>query len=114
MGFKHGKITPLLSKANWLIKRLNENCQESSESGIAQSLNWIQELRNFLLAYHATWHSTTAEAPATLLFDTTIKSKIPEINSYYNNGPKFANIKMKDYHNQKSKVQASILKAVTS
>ena len=85
------------------------------KAGIAQNLNWRQELRNFLLAYCATLHSTTKVAPATLLFGTPIRSKLPEIGSYHNDELReqdtFVKIKMKDYHDQTSNVQASTLKA---
>ena len=87
-----------------------------ANAGIAQNLNWRQELKNFILAYHATPHSTTKVALVTLLFGTAIRSKLQEIGSYHNDDElrvqdTFATIKMKDYHNQKSNVQASTLKA---
>ena len=59
--------------------------------------------------------STTKVAPATLLFGTPIRSKLPEIGSHHNDELRaqdtFAKIKMKDYHDRKSNVQASTLKA---
>ena len=86
------------------------------KAGIAQNLNWREELRNFLLAYCATPHSTKKVARATLLFVTPIRSKLPEIGRYHNDDElraqdTFANFKMKDYHDRKSNVQASTLKA---
>ena len=80
------------------------------KAGIAQNLNWRQELRNFPLAYLATLHSTTSVAPATLLFGTSIRTKLPEIGSYHNDDElrvqdTFAKIKRKDYLDQKSNVQ---------
>ena len=115
VGFKHRKITPLWPKANSEVERFMRTVKKVVRAGIAQNLNWRQELRNFLLVYRTTPHSTTKVAPATLLFGTPIRSKLPEIGSYHNDELRaqdtFAKIKMKDYHDRKSNVQASTLKA---
>lgn len=48
---------------------------------IAQELgkDWRMELRNYLLTYHSTSHSTTGKSPAELMFGRKIRSKLPVI-----------------------------------
>ena len=115
MGFKHRKITPLWPKANSEVERFMRTVKKVVKAGIAQNLNWKQELRNFLLAYRATPHSTTKVAPATLLFGSPIRSKLPEVKSYPDDQEirtqdTLAKMKMKEYHDQKANVKTSTLK----
>ena len=84
MGFRHKKITTLWLKANSEVEHSMRTVNKVVKVGIAQNLSRSQELRNFLLAYCATPHSTTRLSPATLLFGTPIRSKLPEIGCYHN------------------------------
>ena len=43
----------------------------------AENRPWQQELHRFLLQYRTTPHSTTGVPPAELLFNRTVKGKLP-------------------------------------
>ena len=52
------------------------------ENAVAENKNWRTELQTFLLHYRATKHATTNVSPAELLFNRSIKTKIPETQQH--------------------------------
>ena len=109
-GFKHRKITPLWPKANAEVERFMGTVKKKLKVAISQQQDWQQELRDFLLAYRATPHTTTGLAPATVLFGQNIKTKLPEL-AIQCDDHKFrvkdttSKLKMKQYHDRKSNVR---------
>ena len=70
---------------------------------------------DFLLAYRATPHSSTKIPPATLLFGSPIRSKVPQLTSFDQNDELrakdgFAKIMMKQNHDKNPNIQPSTLK----
>jgi len=52
-----------------LVKRLKIACSKGEE----------QEIQNFVMMYNVTPHGTTGAAPSELMFNRTIRDKIPDI-----------------------------------
>ena len=52
------------------------------KTAVAENKNWRTELQTFLLHYRATKHATTNVSPAELLFNRSIKTKIPEMQRH--------------------------------
>jgi hypothetical protein len=72
---------PLRRRCCWagfptrFMRTLNKMVQTST----ASSVNWKDVLPGFLLNYRASPYSTTGVAPAKLLFNRNINTKIPEL-----------------------------------
>jgi len=106
VGFKHRKITPLWPRANGEVERFMGTVKKTVKVAIAQHGDWQQELRNFLLAYRATPHTSTGVAPATLLFGSPIRTYLPEIGRECNDTDvrikdTRSKLKMKEHHDKK-------------
>ncbi len=72
-GIKHQRITPLWPQANSEA----ENFMKPFAPPILRKKNWRTELYRFLLNYRATPHTTTKFAPAELVFNREISTKLP-------------------------------------
>ena len=113
-GFRHRKITPLWPCANAEVERFMRTVKKSVNAAIRLGTDWCQELRDFLLAYRATPHSTTKASPATLLFRGPIRTKLPQLtvvqdDQNVRNQDHQAKMKMKHYHDRKSYIKQSNL-----
>ncbi len=113
-GFRHRKITPLWPRANAEVERFMGMIKKVIRAATAQSQDWQQEMQNFLLSYRATPHSTTRVAPATVLFGSSIRNKIPEIITSQNDNVRsqdaLGKLRMKYCHNQKANIKPSAIK----
>lgn len=70
---------PYWPQMNGQVERQNRSILKRLR--IAQELgkDWRKELREFLLVYHSTNHSTTGEAPSKLMFGRRIKGRLPRV-----------------------------------
>ena len=76
-GIKHTRVTPYWPRANGLVENFNKNLKKTIRAATVEGKNWHVELYNFLLQYRATPHTTTGCPPATLLFNRTVRTKLP-------------------------------------
>ena len=76
-GSAHQHITPLWPQANAQAENFMKPLTKAVRAAIINKQNWRKELNKFLLNYRATPHSTTGFAPATLLFNREINTKLP-------------------------------------
>lgn len=72
-GIKHQRITPLWPQANSEAENFMKPMGKAIRAAITEHKNWKKELYSFLL----TPHTTTKFSPAELLFNRTIKTKLP-------------------------------------
>lgn len=79
IGFKHRRITPLWPQANAEAERFMRTISKSVKASYINRKSWKREMSAMLRNYRSTPHSTTAAAPATLMFGRPIKTKLPEL-----------------------------------
>lgn len=79
LGFSHRKITPRWPRANGEVERLMRTLKKTVRTAATEGKSWKQELYRFLRNYRSTPHTTTNEAPATLLFGRPLRTRIPEV-----------------------------------
>ena len=77
-GIEYTTITPLCPQGNSEAESFMKPLVKSIQTARTQGRNWRQELYTFLLNYRATPHSTTKVAPAELLFNRSICTKLPQ------------------------------------
>lgn len=70
--------TPLWPQSNSEAESFMKPLLKSILTARTEGRNWKKELYTFLLNYRATPHSTTNVAPAELLFNRTIRTKLPQ------------------------------------
>jgi len=80
MGFKHRRVTPLWPEANGEVENFMRNLKKVCTVAQLESRPWKQQLYGFLRDYRATPHCSTKVAPATALFNRSIRVKLPESN----------------------------------
>ena len=78
MGISHQKITPLWPQANSEAENFMKPLTKAVHAAHAAGRDWKKDLYRFLLNYRATPHTTTGIAPAQLLFNRKIKTKLPQ------------------------------------
>ena len=117
LGFRHQKITPLWPRANGEVERFMRTIKKVIKTSAVAGMNWKEEMNKFLRNYRATPHCTTGVAPATLLFNRPIRTKLPEIsfrvedeagNNVRNRDAERKTV-MKNYADNKSYVKPSTL-----
>ena len=79
-GIHHQKITPLWPQANSEAENFMKPLTKAVRAAHAEGRDWKKDLYRFLLNYRATPHNTTGIAPSQLLFNRTIKTKLPQID----------------------------------
>jgi hypothetical protein len=82
LGFRHRKITPLHPMANGEAERFMRTLGKAIRTA-QMNINtpWQREIHTFLRNYRSTQHSTTGECPATLMFQRTMRVKLPSIET---------------------------------
>ena len=78
-GSVHQRITPLWPQANFQAKNFMKPLTKAIRSAALNNQNWRKELHKFLLNHRATSHSTPGFAPAKLLSNRDINTKLPTI-----------------------------------
>ncbi|XP_060078268.1 uncharacterized protein K02A2.6-like [Ylistrum balloti] len=71
----HRRVTPLHPAANGEVERQNRSLLKRIKIAHAESKDWKNELRTYLLAYRTTPHATTGVSPAELMWGT----KLPQV-----------------------------------
>lgn len=77
---KHVRNTPLYPAANGEVGCQNRSLMKRIRIAQAESLDWKQEIRKYLMAYRTKPHSVTGVSPSELLFKRKLRTKLPEIN----------------------------------
>ena len=77
-GINHKKITPLWPQANSKAESFMKPLMKAIRSATVEGTQWEKHLYRFLLNYRATPHTTTGFAPAELLFNCKIQTKLPQ------------------------------------
>ena len=80
-GIEYVTTTPLWPQGNSEAESFMKPLLKSIQTARTQGRNWKQELYTFVLNYRATPHSTTKVAPAELLFNRSIRTKLPKHSS---------------------------------
>ncbi|XP_057312326.1 uncharacterized protein K02A2.6-like [Hydractinia symbiolongicarpus] len=73
----HRRVTPYHPQANGEVERFNRNLKKVVQTAIAEAKDWRVVMQNFLLNYRNTPHATTGVTPAELLFNRTLRDKLP-------------------------------------
>lgn len=95
LGFGHRKITPLWPKANSECEKFNKTICKAICAACVENKNWKQEMYNFLRNYRATKHATLNKAPAEILSNRNIKTRMPQFI------PKSCDMKLRDIDKHK-------------
>eukprot|EP00794_Sanderia_malayensis_P004986 gene4986-5644_t len=77
---KPNSVLSLPDSANSQAENFMKPLTKAIRAAVTNNQNWRKELNKFLLNYRATPHSTTGFAPATLLFNRDINTKLPTLN----------------------------------
>ena len=83
-GIKHSRITSSMATVEFRSRELHEAVTKAIRAAYAEGRDWRKDLYQFLLNYRATPHSTTGFAPAELLFNRKIKTKLPQVSTKRN------------------------------
>lgn len=97
-GIKHRKITPLWPQANSEAESFMKPLTKAVRSAHAEGKKWTEHLHKFLLNYRTTPHTTTGQAPTTLLFNRQAQNKLPQLT------PKIPDEQLRD-KDQKAKLR---------
>jgi hypothetical protein len=77
LGIKVEWSTPKWPQGNALVERFMQPLGKALKTAKLDGRPWRQELQRFLLYYRTTPHSTTGVPPAELLFNRTVRGKLP-------------------------------------
>ncbi|CAC5358386.1 unnamed protein product [Mytilus coruscus] len=78
-GIMHRRITPLWPAASGEIERQNRSLLKLMPIANAEKKNLSTEIQTYLKMYRSTPHCTTGVSPAELLFNRTLRTKLPDI-----------------------------------
>lgn len=77
-GILQQRTTPYWPQANGEVERMNNTILKRLRiSQETQGADWRWDLRNFLLMYNSTPHTTTGVAPSMLMFGRILRDKLP-------------------------------------
>ena len=79
MGFEHQKVTPLWPRANGEVERFMQTLKKVTTTAVLEKKSLKQALREFLLHYRVTPHSTTGVSPSELLNGRKLKTRLPSL-----------------------------------
>ncbi len=74
-GIRHNRMTPLWPQANGEVEKQNRSILKAQ----AEGKDWRRELVKYLLTHRTTPHSVTGIPPAEMLFQRSIRTKLPEM-----------------------------------
>ena len=78
-GIDHKKITLLWPQANSEAEGFMKPLTKAIRSVHTEGKQWTNHLYDFLLNYRTTPHVTTRHLPATLLFNRSVRNKLPQM-----------------------------------
>ena len=76
---EHRRTTPYWPRANGEVERQNRSILKVLRIAQLEGKPWKTELNRFLLAYRTTPHSATGHPPASLIFNRTVRGKLPAL-----------------------------------
>ena len=79
LGIKYEPSTPCWPQANREVERFNQPLGKALRTAVTVGKVWKQELYRFLLQYRTTPHSTMKVAPCELLFNRSVRGKLPSL-----------------------------------
>jgi len=79
LGIEAKFSTPYWPQGNATVERFMQPLGKALKTAKVEGRPWKQELNRFLLQYRTTPHCTTGVPPSELLFNRTVKGKIPVI-----------------------------------
>ena len=79
LGIEAKFSTPYWPQGNATVERFMQPLGKALKTAQVEGRPWKQELNRFLLQYRTTPHCTTGVPPSELLFNRTVKGKIPVI-----------------------------------
>ena len=79
LGFKHRKVTPLWPRLNGEVERFMRTIKKTIHAATTEGKPWKEELCTLLRNYRTTPRSSTGKAPATAMFNRTVRNKLPEL-----------------------------------
>ena len=117
LGIKHQRITPLWPQANSEAENFMKPLTKTIRAARTEQKDWKKELYTFLLNYRATPHSTTGYPPSELLFNRSIRTKLPQTvtvrdqqkDSVVRSQDEQAKSKMKQYADAKRKATDTLI-----
>ncbi|XP_055615582.1 uncharacterized protein K02A2.6-like [Toxorhynchites rutilus septentrionalis] len=114
-GFKIVNTIPYWPQSNGEVERQNRSILKRLRIAQELGLDWRKELRDYILTYHSTKHPSTGKPPGELMFGRRIKSKVPSIMIFNEDGAvrkRDAVVKQKgkDYGDGKRKAKSSKIK----
>ena len=81
LGIDYNPSTPRWPQGNAEVERFMQPLGRAIQTAQAEGRVWQQELSRFLLQYRSTPHCTTKVPPAELLFNRSIRGKLPALPS---------------------------------
>ncbi|CAB3983491.1 PREDICTED: uncharacterized protein K02A2.6-like [Paramuricea clavata] len=106
-GVHHRRITPYWPQANGEAERFMKTVTKAIRTAHSEGKRWQSELDLFLLNYRSTPHSTTHTSPAEVLFNRSIRFKLPSFSSLqHNDGPMEHHVVRDKEEKEKMKVHA--------
>ena len=81
LGIKHKPSSPLWPQGNGEAENFMKPLVKAVRSAYHENKDWKREIFKFLLNYRATPHTTTGKSPAELLYNRTIRTKLPQITA---------------------------------
>lgn len=71
------KGTPHWPQQNGEVERQNRSLKKRLQISQLEKRDWIQDMEQYLLMYRSTPHSITGKSPAEMMFNRTIRDKLP-------------------------------------
>ena len=81
LGFRHRKITALWPRSNGGVERFMRTIKKTINTATTEGKSWKEELCKLLRNYRTTPPSSTGKAPATAMFNRTMRTKLPKLPS---------------------------------
>ena len=79
LGITYEPYKPRWPQENGEVERFNRSLGKASHTAFTEGKVWKQELYRFLLQYCTTPHSTTKVAPCELMFNRSVRGKLPSL-----------------------------------
>ncbi|XP_043231405.1 uncharacterized protein K02A2.6-like isoform X5 [Amphibalanus amphitrite] len=76
VGVRQIRVTPYHPRGAGAVERFNKNVKNVLQTATADGMDWKRAIREFLLSYRSTPHSTTGRSPAELLRGRQLRTKL--------------------------------------
>ena len=76
VGVKQIRVTPYHPRGAGAVERFNKNVKNVLQSATTERVDWMWALREFLMSYRCTPHTTTGKTPAELLRGRQLRTKL--------------------------------------